>query len=142
MMPALKVFDSWALLAWLLDQPAAAHIETLLQQADQGGDIQIAMSWVNVGEVYYMASRKLDATRAEEFLKRLPSLPIRLVLPRDEDIIAAAKLKATRRISYADAFAAALAQSQGAALVTGDPELQAMSDVVMVEWIGPDPPAR
>jgi predicted nucleic acid-binding protein len=65
-----------------------------------------------------------------------------LVLPREEDIIAAAKLKSTRRISYADGFAAALAQGEGAALVTGDPELQAMSDVVRVEWIGPDPPAR
>ena len=125
-----------ALLAWLLDQPAAARIETLLLQAEQGGDLQLVMSWVNVGEVYYMASRKLDAAKAEEFLKRLPSLPIRLVLPSEEDIIAAAKLKSTRRISCADGFAAALAQSEGAALVTGDPELAAMTDVVTVEWIG------
>ena len=49
---------------------------------------------------------------------------------------AAAKLKSTRRISCADGFAAALAQSEGAALVTGDPELAAMTDVVTVEWIG------
>lgn len=38
-MPGLKVFDSGALLAWLLDQPAAARVETLLQQADQGGNL-------------------------------------------------------------------------------------------------------
>jgi predicted nucleic acid-binding protein len=135
-MPASKVFDSWALLAWLLDQPAASRIEALLQDADQGDDLQLMMSWVNVGEVYYMASRKLDAAKAEEFLKRLPSLPIRLVLPAEEDIIAAARLKAGRRISYADGFAAALAQREGAALVTGDPELKAMADVVTVDWIG------
>lgn len=53
-------------------------------------------------------------------MKRLPSLPIRLVLPRTEDIIAAA-----------------LPQNEGATLVTGDPELKAMSDSVMVEWIDP-----
>ncbi len=135
-MPVSKVFDSWALLAWLLDQPAAAHIEALLRQAEQGDDLQLVMSWVNAGEVYYMASRKLDAAKAEEFLKRLPSLPIRLVLPSEQDIIAAAKLKSTRRISYADGFAAALAQREGAALVTGDPELKAMADVLTVEWIG------
>ena len=117
-MPGLKVFDSWALLAWLLDQPAAARIDTLLQQAEQGDDLQLVMSWVNAGEVYYMASRKLNQAKAEEFLRRLPSLPIRLVRPSEEDIIAAAKLKSTRRISYADGFAAALAQSEGAALVT------------------------
>lgn len=135
-MPGCKVFDSWALLAWLLDQPAAARIEALLQQADQGDHLQLVMSWVNVGEVYYMASRKLDAAKAEEFLTRLPSLPIRLVLPGEEDIITAAKLEAGRRISYADGFAAALALREGAALVTGDPELKAMADVLIVDWIG------
>lgn len=135
-MPVSKVFDSWALLAWLLDQPAAAAVEALLQQADQGDDLHLLMSWVNVGEVYYMATRKLDAAKAEEFLGRLPSLPIRLMLPAEEDVIAAARLKAGRRISYADGFAAALAQREDAALVTGDPELMAMSDVLTVEWIG------
>lgn len=138
-MPVSKVFDSWALLAWLLDQPAAAQVVTLLQQADLGDDLQLFMSWVNVGEVYYMAARKLDAARAEEFLERVPSLPIRLVLPTEVDIIEAAKLKSTRRISYADGFAAALAQREGAALVTGDPELRDMADVLTVEWIGPQP---
>jgi len=44
--------------------------------------------------------------------------------------------KATRRISYADGFAAALAQREGASLVTGDPELKELADVVTVEWIG------
>jgi len=108
---ALKIFDSWALLAWLLDQPAAAHVQTLLEQADKRLDFQLLMSWVNVGEVYYMASRKLGERHASAFLVRLPALPIRLVLPGQEAIIAAAKLKSTRRISYADGFAAALAKT-------------------------------
>jgi predicted nucleic acid-binding protein len=135
-MPGSRVFDSWALLAWLLDQPAAAHVELLLRQAEERDGVTIMMSWVNVGEVYYMAVRKLDASKAGEFLKRLPSLPIQLVLPLEEDFIAAAKLKSTRRISYADGFAAALAVREGAKLVTGDPELKEMVDVVAVEWIG------
>jgi ribonuclease VapC len=50
--------------------------------------------------------------------------------------IEAAKWKAVRRISYADAFAAALAQSENAALVTGDPELKELDDILTVEWIG------
>jgi len=141
-MTALRVLDSWALLAWLLDQPAATHIQTLLQQAEDGPATRLVMSWMNVGEVYYMASRKLGPKAAEDFLNRLPSLPLRLVVPEPEDFIAAAKLKATRRISYADGFAAALAIGQGGTLVTGDPELAAMSDVLTVEWIGqPLPPS-
>lgn len=67
------------------------------------------MSWI-----------KHDRTVADRFMERLPSLPIRLVLPNAEDVLAAAKLKARRRISYADGFAAALAQREEAALVTGD----------------------
>jgi hypothetical protein len=35
-------------------------------------------------------------------------------------------------------FAAALAQRESAALITGDPELKRMSDVLSIEWIGHD----
>jgi len=75
-------------------------------------------------------------SKAEEFLKRLPSLPLRLVIPQPDDFIEAARLKATRRISYAGAFAAALARRETAALVTGGPELREMADVLTIEWIG------
>ena len=61
------------LLEWLLDQPAAARIETLLQQAEQGNDLQLVMSWVNGGEVYYLASRKLDVTDSDAACPRRES---------------------------------------------------------------------
>ena len=70
-----KVLDSWALLAWLLDQPAASRVEALLERAE-AGKVQLSMSWMNAGEVYSMASRKLGAHEAEEFHSRLPSLPV------------------------------------------------------------------
>ena len=108
-MPDSKVVDAWALLAWVRnEQPAADHILDNLEQAELGS-LNLAMSWINVGEVYSMLVRKHDRKTAEEFLTRLPSLPIRLLLPDEDDIIAVAKLKATRQISYADASAAALA---------------------------------
>lgn len=88
-----------------------------------------------------MLARKHDAKAAEEFLIRLPSLPIRLVVPQEEDIIAAAKLKSAYRISYADAFAAALGIKESAAVITRDPEIRDLTGVVTVEWIGPQPPA-
>jgi predicted nucleic acid-binding protein len=92
-------------------EPPAEQVSNVLQQAD-AGELQLLMSWMNAGEVYYMLARKHDAPVAEEFLARLPSLPIRLVVPQEEDIIAAARLKATRRLAYADAFAAALTQRE------------------------------
>lgn len=129
------VFDSWALLAWLRDEAAADRVRAILQQAEDGG-VSVLMSWINAGEVYYMLRRKHDGKVAEQFLDGLPSLPIHLRLPGEDDVLAAARLKATRRISYADAFAAALARREAATLVTGDPELREMLDVLQVEWIG------
>jgi uncharacterized protein len=125
------------LLAWLRnEQPAADHVRDCLQRAEEG-TLQLFMSWINAGEVYYMLARKHNAKPAEEFLTRLPSLPIQVVLPDEQDIVAAAKLKSARKISYADGFAAALAEKETAALITGDPELGEMADVLTIEWIGP-----
>jgi predicted nucleic acid-binding protein len=141
-MSGSKVVDAWALLAWLRDeQPAAEDVRRTLQAAERG-DVRLFMSWINAGEVYYMLARKHDSATAEEFLTRLPSLPIQLVLPAEEDFVAAAKLKATYRLSYADAFAAALAMKESAAVITGDPEMRELRTVLTLEWIGPPPRNR
>jgi predicted nucleic acid-binding protein len=134
--PASKVVDSWALLAWLRGEKPATHVGNVLERAG-AGDIQLLMSWINAGEVYYMLARKHGAPMADEFLTRLPSLPIRLVRPDEGAIIAAARLKSRHKISYADAFAAALAQKEDAALITGDPELKGLGELLEIEWIGP-----
>jgi len=65
--PASKVVDSWALLAWLREEKPAPYVRSALEQAE-AGDIQLLMSWINAGEVYYMLARKHSATVAEEFL--------------------------------------------------------------------------
>ena len=136
-MPDSKVVDAWALLAWIRnEQPAADQVRDCLQQAEDGS-IRLSMSWINAGEVYYMLARKHDPKAAEDFLTRLPSLPIRLVLPEEEDIIAAAKRKSTYKLSYVGAFAVALAVNESAAVITGDPEIRDLANVLTVEWIGP-----
>ena len=130
------VVDSWALLAWIRDEPNAGRVNAILQDAE-AGKVRLYMSWINAGEVYYMLARKHSPQVADEFLGRLPSLPLQLVLPDDEDIIAAARMKSAVKLSYADAFAAVLSQTLGATLLTGDPELGQMSHVLRIEWIGP-----
>jgi predicted nucleic acid-binding protein len=134
---ACRVVDSWALLAWIRDEPAAARVEALLKKAD-AGRVRLSMSWINAGEVYYMLARKHGQKTAEEFLLRLPALPLRLVLPCEDDIISAARLKSRQRLAYADAFAVVLAQREGGALVTGDPELRRLEEGIAIEWLGSD----
>jgi predicted nucleic acid-binding protein len=130
-----KVVDSSAMIAWLLDQQAAPKVQAIFEEAD-GGKVQLLMSWINVGEVYYIAAKRYGRDEAEKFLRRLPSLPIRVVLPDETDIIAAARLKSSHRLAYADAFAAALALRERATVITGDPELAALKDLLKVDWIG------
>ena len=83
-----------------------------------------------------MVVRKHDPRAAEDFLNRLPPLPIRVLVPAEDDIVAAARLKSAHKLSYADAFAVALAVKQNATIVTGDPEIRHVADLVTVEWIG------
>lgn len=47
----------------------------------------------------------------------------------------AAVFKATKKMSYADCFAAALAKLRKAELVTGDKEFKQVQEEVRVAWI-------
>jgi predicted nucleic acid-binding protein len=58
-MPDLRfVLDAWALVALLQgEEPAASDVRDLLQQAQSNDTIQLFVSVVNLGEVYYIISR-------------------------------------------------------------------------------------
>ena len=133
-MPASKVIDSWAMLAWIQDEPAGSRLETLLLKAD-AGKLQLLMSWYNVAETFYAVAKRKKLAIAEEFLARLPSLPIRLVLPNEDGIVAAARVKASHAVAFGDAFAIALAQDEGASVITGDQEIRRCR-LVPVDWVG------
>ena len=128
------VIDSWALIEWLLGQPGAPKVRELLDQAASGQQ-QLLMSWINVGEVIYMLVRKHSRHASEDFLRRLPSLPIRLDLPSADSIVRAARIKSSSKLSYADAFAVDLAVQQQAGIVTGDPAIAALG-LAQVVWVG------
>jgi predicted nucleic acid-binding protein len=93
------------------------------------------MSSVNWGEVYYIVLRERGKACLSEVLSLISKLPIEIVDPTREDIIAAAELKATRKMSYADCFAAATAKRLKATLVTGDKEFESMSKEIKIRWI-------
>jgi ribonuclease VapC len=128
------VLDAWALLAWLQDeQPAAARVQDRLDGAE-AGDIELHLSLVNAGEVYYRLARDKSPKAALRFRSGLASMPIRLHVPSADDVWQAALLKSRSRISYADGFAAALAQRLGASLVTGDRDFRGLADL-SVDWL-------
>jgi ribonuclease VapC len=125
--------DAWTVLAFLKKEaPADVQVVALLEQARKG-TIRVLMSIINLGEVYYSVGR----TRGEDFANGVLAdcrlLPIEY-LPADETIVfAAARWKMKYLLSYADAFAAAAAEKYSAILVTGDPELVALSEMLEIE---------
>jgi predicted nucleic acid-binding protein len=109
--------DSWAVLAWLDgDEPAAAAVAEVLERE------RPAMSWINLVEVSYRLTRDHGRDEAERAISDLRS-QINEDLPGVSAMRAVASLKADHPIALADCFAVALAEEDGAVLMTGDPEI-------------------
>ncbi len=128
------VVDSYALMAYLGGEAGAEQVKALLRQGQRNG-ATIYLSLVNLGEVAYITERRYGSERLQEVLARLAQLPITIVEVPHERVLAAAHIKAHHAVSYADAFAIALAQEKGAPVVTGDPEFKKVEHLVKVVWL-------
>jgi predicted nucleic acid-binding protein len=126
--------DSFAVLAYLQAEKGAQQVKELLHQA-ANGQLSVQMTVINLGEVYYITSRVYGQERAEEVLAMLKHLPIKLVVADEELTLEASRIKAKHPLSYADAFAVALAQRHGVSVVTGDPEFSCVENLISVKWL-------
>ena len=131
---ARVVLDSFALVAYLQGETGKAKVESLLRQTE-AGSIELYLSIVNLGEVAYILERDVGLEKTRETLGAMDELPITFVAADRKRVLAAAHIKAQYAISYADAFAVALAQELDARLVSGDPELTIVESLISVEWI-------
>jgi predicted nucleic acid-binding protein len=111
------VLDTWPVLRFLRDDGVTAEeVAVLLDQQ------RPVMSWVNLGEVFYVLHRVFGEAAAVDAVRDMRR-EIVCELPDEERILQAARIKAEHSLSYADAFAAATAVAHDAELWTGDPEL-------------------
>jgi ribonuclease VapC len=135
-MKPLFVLDAWAILAFLQkEEPAAERVKQLLIEADQS-NVHLSISIINLGEVVYRIGKARSEKEAFDTLAQIRRLPLAIVPAAEEAVFAAARLKMRHLISYADAFAAATAESLGAILVTGDPELEGLEGQIKIEKLG------
>jgi len=128
------VLDSFALLAYLQNERTAAQVDDLLVQAARG-DMALHMSLINLGEIAYLVERRYGASQCEKVLEQVSHFPIALAEVTLDRIKAAARVKASFAVSYADAFVVALSQELGAKIVTGDPEFRQSESIVQVLWL-------
>jgi ribonuclease VapC len=128
------VLDSFALLAYFFGEAAASRVRDILREANIG-NASLILTTVNLAEVAYRLERAWGEDRMLEALALIDSYPIQIVEIDRELALAAARLKASHSIALADCLAAALAQRQGAAVLTGDPDFQRLEGAVAVEWL-------
>jgi predicted nucleic acid-binding protein len=97
------------------------------------------MSEMNLGEVFYLVSKRTgDTAQAESVLQAILRLPIQIVPVAAGMALRAARLKAEHQLSYADCFTALLAIEHKAPILTGDLDFQelAAAGLVSVDWVG------
>lgn len=135
-MPRLKnsVLDSYAVLVFLFKQEGHEKVLALLEKAAEA-DKTILIAAPNWAEVRYMVERKAGAGQWPQTRTKLLGLPIEIV-PVDQELAEiVGEFKATRKMSLADCFAAAVAKSQKADIYTGDPEFRAVENSLRVIWL-------
>jgi len=128
------ILDSFAVLAYLTDEPSAARIEKLIEDAKRE-KCRLLLPLINLGEILYITERRGGVAKAQDTLALLRQLPVE-ILPADEQaVFSAAHVKANYTLSYADAFVVAAAQKEGAIVLTSDQEFQSVKVLIAIEWL-------
>ncbi len=128
------LLDSFAVLAWLQDEPGAERVEALLLAARQSHAPPL-LTVINLAEVYYRTARQRGHPFAEGIVRQIRALPVALCACDEPLSLAAARIKADFAIAFADAVAAAAAQREEATVVTGDPEFRKIEHLISIEWL-------
>ena len=118
-MGKVYVLDACALIAALIDEPGAEVIAELFE--NMSGNSSIIMNKLNLLEVYYDVYRRKGKFVADEVMAEIWQNPIHIINGISDGVFAeAGRLKATYKISIADAVALAEALVRGGELVTSD----------------------
>ena len=132
-MPA-NVLDALALMAFFKGEAAADTVEQIIHKATDE-KVRLFLCVVNWGEVYYGMWRAGGKAVADDVAADLSRMPIELVEADLHLAKQAAIYKAGNKLSYADAFAAALAKIKSAELVTGDAEFKPLEKEIKIHWL-------
>ena len=127
------VFDSWAIIAFLNNEAPAGKVKLLLAESARRKNGWITN--VNLGEVWYMLVRKRSKELANHAIREATEIGLERVDVDWPMVLLAADFKSRHKISYADAFAAALAKQRNAELVTGDPEFRTLESEISIHWL-------
>ena len=128
------VLDSFALMAYFLREKNGDAVQHLIKQAKNKTRI-LKLCAINWGEIYYNIVRGKGVQAAEKYLMLMEELPVDIVDVDRSLIMEAALLKSKYALSYADCFAAALAQRENCPVLTGDKEFKQLPPAIKVQFL-------
>jgi len=131
---ASKVLDSYALMAFFEDEPGADLVRELILKAEENR-INLLMSVVNLGEVWYSIARTNSPQVADQYIGELRGMAIEIIDADWQLTRQASAFKVNGNISYGDCFAAALAKLRKAELITGDKEFKSLEGEIKISWM-------
>ena len=128
------VLDASAMLAMFFGQPGMEQVRDLFHKASEA-DRPVYISAVNWAEVLYKMQHKhgqagYDTARQFEHTTPLEAVPVDRELAES-----AASLEEKHGLGLADAFAAALAKSKKAELLTADQEFKSVEKEIKIHWL-------
>ncbi len=133
-MKGIRVLDSWALLAYFEGQQSGAKVVEILKQASKGG-IDLLISVINWGEVLYITEMRHGRDKRDEIERFMNQMQLDVISADRELTREAAGLKTAYKLPYADCFAAALAKTRKATVVTGDKDFGPLEKEIKIEWL-------
>jgi predicted nucleic acid-binding protein len=109
----------------------ANKVRALFEQGERG-QARLWMSVVNLGEVLYILLRHVGETRARQYVRVLQHVAT-MVEADAAQALAAAEMKHKYKLGYADSFAATLAVTLKATLVSADPAFEKLGKTL--KWV-------
>jgi len=128
------VLDANALIDFLESGPGMRKVDQLLQAAARD-HADLAVSVMNLGEVFYYSMVKRGEEQARKAVQGLTESPIGVVPVELPCALRAGELKARHKIPYVDCIAAALAIERQATLVTADRHFEKLGRSFPVLWL-------
>jgi len=129
-----RIYDSFALLKLLQREPRYQRVAKLLDEDRRLKAIPL-LQIINFGEIIYRTKRTFGEEAKIRAIQSVVRLGFRIIPASDSLVYAAAELKGSYAISYADAFLLATALREKAAIVTGDPEFKKVASFCRIEWV-------
>jgi len=123
------VLDSTAFLTMFEDEEGADTVQELLERANEG-EVLIFVSFVTFTEVFYISIRRKGEKESLRRVGLMKALPVTRIESSEELSLTAGRLKASHKISFADAWVAATAIFYDAILVHKDPEFDQLVEKV------------